>query len=290
MKTNALRSGAGATEKTGDDMAAAAKTTDTENANDTGEARRANDRVGCYVYGVLPYDVELTANSKGIGDRDVSLVRHREIAAMVSEIPLDVPIGKPEDLAAHQRLLDAAAVAAPVLPIKFGAVLASAEDVATELLAANHDEFRAALTEIEGRMEYLFKARYVERSILEEILRENSEAARLRDEIRGESEETTREARIRLGELINEGIAAHRAADTRTAIETLAPHAEASNEREPTHREDAAQVAFLVKTDEADRFEEAAAALTRDWGDRVTVRLLGPLAPYDFVVTPRPGG
>jgi hypothetical protein len=264
--------------------------TDDKEPKASKRSRRSNGRVGCYVYGILPHDVELTSNSRGIGDHAVSLVRHGEIAAMVSEVPLDAPIGKPEDLAAHQRLLDAAAVAAPVLPIRFGAVLASAEDVAQELLIANHDEFRAALNELDGRVEYLLKARYVERAILEEILAENPAAARLRDEIRGAAEEASRDARIRLGEFVNEGLTAKRAADTGSAIETLGPYAVASNEREPTHHQDAAHVAFLVETEKAGRFEEAAADLARTWRDRVDVRLLGPLAPYDFVVTARGGG
>jgi hypothetical protein len=248
-------------------------------------SQRQNGRVGCYIYGILPQDVELTPTSRGIGDRDVRLVRHGEIAAMVSEIALDTPIGTPEDLTAHQRLLDAAATETPVLPIKFGAVLSSEDDVAEGLLAANHDEFWQALKELEGRVEYLLKARYVERAVLGEIVSENPDAARLRDEVRGEAEEASHAARVRLGELINEGITAKRAADTRAAIEALTPYAVAGNEREPTHQEDAAHVAFLVETDMAERFEEAASELARKWHDRANVRLLGPLAPYDFVVT-----
>ncbi|HZB30069.1 MAG TPA: GvpL/GvpF family gas vesicle protein [Streptosporangiaceae bacterium] len=254
------------------------------------QSRRSGGGLGCYVYGIVPHDVELTQYSRGIGDRDVGLVRHGQLAALVSEIPLDEPIGEPEDLAAHQRLLDAAAAAAPVLPIRFGAVLASAEDVAVELLAANHDEFRAALNELDGRVEYLLKARYDERAILEEIVAENTAVARLREEIRGTAEEDARDARMRLGELINEAISAKRAADTRSAIETLARYAVASNEREPTHHEDAAHVAFLVETEKAGPFEEAAADLARTWRGRADVRLLGPLAPYDFVVTVRGDG
>ena len=248
-------------------------------------SRQSGREVGYYVYGILPHDVELTPGSRGVGDCDVSLVRHGQIAAMVSEVGLGSPIGRPEDLAAHQRLLDGAAVAAPVLPIRFGAVFATLEDVAQELLAANHDEFRAALRELEGRVEYLVKARYEERAILQEILAESSEAARLRDEIRGEPEDISRDARIRLGELINQALTPKRTADTRAVIETLGQYAVASSEREPTHHEDAAHVAFLVETDKAARFEETVADLARKWQDRVHIRLLGPLAPYDFVIT-----
>lgn len=247
-------------------------------------------RTGCYVYGILPADVEMTPGARGIGDRDVGLVRRGRVAALVSEVDVDAPIGRPEDLAAHERLLDAAAAEVPVLPLRFGAVLADEDAVAEELLGANHDRFLAALNELEGRVEYLIKARYDERAILLEILREDREAARLRERIRGAPEERTREARMRLGELINEGIDARRSMDTRGVVEALTPYSVAHNEREPTHHQDAAHVAFLVESAQRARFEKAVEEIAQDWRGRANVRLLGPLAPYDFVVTGRPGG
>lgn len=254
------------------------------------DERRQDERVGCYVYGIVPADVELTPDARGIGAREVAVVRHGDVAALVSEVDVTAPIGRPQDLAAHEGLLDAAAVEVPVLPVRFGAVLTDAGAVAEELLAANHDAFRAALDDLEGRVEYLVKARYEEPAVLREILTDNREAARLRAWIREQPEEVTRDARIRLGELINQEIGVRRSADTRRVVEALAPYAVAQGEREPTHHQDAAHVAFLVRTEQREPFEKAVEELARDWRDRVNVRLLGPLAPYDFVVTVRPEG
>ncbi len=254
------------------------------------DERRRDEHLGCYVYGIVPADVEMTPDAHGIGGRDVDLVRHGDIAALVSEVDVTGPLGRPEDLAAHERLLDAAAAEVPVLPVRFGAVLTDADAVTQELLAAHHDRFRAALEELEGRVEYLLKARYEERAVLREILADNPEAARLRRQIREQPEEVTREVRIRLGELINQEIAARRAADTHRIVEMLEPYAVAHAEREPTHHEDAAHVAFLVGTAQRARFEKTAEEIARDGRDRMNVRLLGPLAPYDFVVTVRPEG
>jgi hypothetical protein len=53
--------------------------------------------------------------------------------------------------------------------------------------------------------------------------------------------------------------------------------------RPPTHDEDAANVALLVDAARRDEFEGAVDRLAQEWRDRVDVRLLGPLAPYDFV-------
>jgi len=115
-------------------------------AQSSQQSTSASDR-GYYVYGIVPQDVEATADARGVGDPParVEVVRHEDIAALVSAIDVTKPLGRPEDLMAHQQLLDASSADAPVLPIRFGAVMADAEAVVNELLAPHHDEFAAAL-------------------------------------------------------------------------------------------------------------------------------------------------
>jgi len=50
----------------------------------------AAPRRGCYVYGIVPHDVEPAPGAKGVGDPParVQVVRHGGIAALVSEIDL----------------------------------------------------------------------------------------------------------------------------------------------------------------------------------------------------------
>jgi hypothetical protein len=246
---------------------------------------------GYYVYGIVPEDVEPTGEASGVGEppAPVDVIRHGEIAALVSVIDVSRPLGRPDDLMAHQQLLDASAAEAPVLPIRFGAVLDSSRAVVDELLAPHHDEFAAALEKLEGHAEYVVKGRYVEKTVLQEILAENAEAARLRDEIRGaQDENATRDARIRLGELITQAISAKREQDTRTLADAVGQLSTASTVREPTHEEDAVHVALLVETGKQEELEEAVGSLARDWDGRVDLRLLGPMAPYDFVTPPAP--
>jgi hypothetical protein len=157
-----------------------------------GEAPGQEQQIGCYVYGIVPGDVELVADARGVGDPPgrVHLVRHGGIAAMVSDVNLTGQLGTAEDLITHARVVDGAAAEVPVLPLRFGAVMTTEEAVAGELLAAHHDEFTAALEELEGRAEFLVKGRYAEEAMLAEVLAEVPEAARLREEIRGKDEES----------------------------------------------------------------------------------------------------
>lgn len=243
-----------------------------------------------YVYGVVPGDVEVDSDFNGIGGGEVEVVRSGELAALVTGIPADQPIGQPEDLHAHARVLDTVAAAAPVLPLRFGAVMTDEDSVAEELLDEHQDEFRDALRQLEGQAEYVIKARYDHETILKEVLAENPNALKLRDQIKATSEEAGREARIALGEYVSAAITAKRDEDTNAVVEKLSEFTDMVAVREPTHEEDALHLACLFETDKQDQLEELVSDLEKQWKGRVEVRLLGPLAPYDFVVSQEPAG
>ena len=248
-------------------------------------------RTAVYVYGIIPADTEVESGAKGVGDPpgDVRLVRHRDLAAMVSDIDIDKPLGRPDDLVAHEELLDAAAAGdVPVLPLRFGALVSDDEAVTQELLDAHHDEFSDALEQLEGRAEYVVKGRYEEQAVLREVVDGNKEAAGLREQIKGTDENATRDQRIRLGEIVNNAVDEFRERDTRALGDAMDGHVEASLVREPTHELDAVHTAFLVKNDQAPGMERALDKLARDWEGRVQLRLIGPMAAYDFVGTTQP--
>lgn len=238
-----------------------------------------------YLYGILPGDAELTSEVRGVGrpSGKVRLVRSDDLATLVSEVDVSKPLGTPEDYQAHEEIVDSTATGSPVLPIRFGAVLTNEDAVVDELLKPHRDEFAKALQELEGRIQYVVRGRYVERVIMTEILSENREAAKLREQIRGTDPDATRDLRIRLGEIINNAVKAKRQADTRRLLSGMADHSVSSSVREPTHELDAAYVAFLVDTSEADELRQAVRDLSNDWQGRVELRARGPMAPWDFV-------
>ncbi|MEU6184378.1 GvpL/GvpF family gas vesicle protein [Nocardia sp. NPDC047038] len=245
-----------------------------------------------YVYGIVPADVEPEPHASGVGDPpgEVSVIRHGEIAALVSMLESDRPLGTPDDLTAHAELLDGSAAVAPVLPLRFGAVMTDTEAVENELLEANEDEFRSALEQLEGRAQFVVRGRYVENTILRELLDENAEAARLAGEIRDKPEDATRNERIALGEMINHAIESKRAEDTRKVVAELEQFEPLVNQRDPTHEEEAVHIAVLVELDRQKDLEETLRRLGEDWDGRVELNLLGPMAAYDFVMKRAPEG
>jgi hypothetical protein len=255
-------------------------------------SKSTKNDTGIYVYGVVPADVEVQKNAKGVGEppAKVDVIREGDVGALVSSISTKDPLGRPEDLEAHARLLDGTAGVAPVLPLRFGAVMTDEESVAQELLRDHHDEFAEALNALEGHAEYIIKGRYDEEAFLSRLLSENREAAPLRDDIREKPKDASRNSRMALGELIANVLEQQRDSHTRAVAEELDDIVEQMSSREPTHEWDAVNLAMLAEVDRQADLEDVVDRLNEEWGELLSLRLLGPLAAYDFVVTAKPEG
>ena len=217
-------------------------------------AEYAQQHKGTFVYGILPADIEVAAGIPGVGDPPGPLrgVRLDGLAALISEVDLSGRLGSPDDLRTHKEILDATAAEVPILPLRFGTILASEDAVAEELLAARHDEFAAALDQLEGRTEFQVKGRYVKDAV------------------------------------VGEAVGARREEDTRTLRVAMEGLCVASVVREPARELDAVDVAFLVAADAESEVERVIGDLAREWAGRIDVRLLGPMAAYDFAGTAQP--
>jgi hypothetical protein len=241
---------------------------------------------GWYVYGIVGSDVEVRPNTKGLGDppSTVEVVRDGEVAALVSQVDLDRPLGQPDDLLAHQRLLDDTIVAAPVLPIRFGAVLDSRDAVIHELLEPQEEAFAEALADLDDELQYVLYAQYEERPLIRDIVEADPEIGELAGQLRDRPPESTRDIRIRLGQAISEAIEQRRQQDTDTVLEAVKPVTVAAVVRDPVDDEQAAHVALLVSGSQQSNLEDVLGQLAEQWRGWATVQLTGPMAPYDFVV------
>lgn len=254
---------------------------------------------GCYVYGIVPSAVVLAPDTAGVGSKRgrsrVYAVQHRDLAAVVSDIE-DTPgaasvLAQPENLVVHQRLLDNLAARHPVLPVRFGTVLPDSDAVASRLLGPGHQRFAAALARLAGCAQYLAKGRYVEETVLREVLSENLEARSLRDQVGSIADAyATRNLRIRLGEVVSVAVMAKRVADTRVLRDALTPYCLAISIRGPARAADTVSVALLAKTARQPEIEQAAGLVAAGWQGRMKLRLLGPMAPYDFAESAVAGG
>ncbi len=141
-----------------------------------------------YVYCIIRATEDVAFGAIGLGalPSDVGTVRHRELAAVVSDWPEGVPDPTRDNLLGHERVNETVMRERTVLPMAFGTVLRSREDV-EELLRAGHDAFAAALARVEGHVELGLKVLYMARD--GEVVRARAErdASTLMDALRAVS-------------------------------------------------------------------------------------------------------
>lgn len=249
---------------------------------------RPQSNGACYVYGIVPSTAEVPDGLAGVGDPPgrVSLAAEGSVAAVISPVRAGQPLGTASDLRGHANVLNTIAASAAVLPVRFGAVMTSPEEVAAELLEPHHDAFEAQLSWLHGHAQFTVTGRYVGDTALREALIAEPEAMRLRDMVRGRDSDPYQQENIRLGELVARAMDRNRLADLESLVEVLIPHAAAISKHVPSAPDGAAGAAFLVPQARRAGFERAAEQLGRRWAGRLRLRLLGPLAPYDFAELP----
>jgi hypothetical protein len=251
----------------------------------TGDAAAPTPARARCVYGIVPWEARLPSSAQGIGDPagEVSLLRHEQIAAVTSGMPANrAPLGTRRDLLRFSSLLDAIARSTPVLPMRFGTVLADADAVIGELLAPHHASFARALSTLEGRAQFTVKARYVKDAVLREVLVEEPEIVRLSEALRHRPVEASYYERIRLGELIARAVERRRQADMVALVDELTPYARSVAWRPAATEDGIGDAALLVDRDRWPALERGLEGIARRLAGRMRLRLLGPLAAYDF--------
>jgi hypothetical protein len=240
-----------------------------------------------YVYGIIRTDARVPDDLTGLDDKPVSVVSHGRCAALVSELKRERPLGDRADLIAHQRVLDAfVASDVEILPFRFGAALNSREAVERELLTENGERLAQALDHLEGRQELRVKGSYVQDAVLREVMAEDPQVAELNERLRtipADAADAVYYDRLRLGELVAQSVKRRRDHDGARLLEILSPAATAVVPHTPVREEDVLDASFLIEREKLPEFQQAVEKLSQDHQDRIQLRLIGPLPPYDFV-------
>jgi len=236
-----------------------------------------------YVYGLVKADTTVPDGLTGLGPSgQVSTIAHGRVAAIVSDLPTDRPLGVRGDLVAHETVLDTVAAQMAVVPMRFPAVVEE-HAVVDELLAPNEEHFVTLLDDLEGRAQFTLTGRYEQDAVLREVLQGDEEIRGLHEKVRDLPEDAAYYDRVRLGELIVRALEQRREGEGADIIDRLEPFAVAVVTNQLAAPEDVVNVAFLVDRERQEEFENAVEDVGKDLVGRVRLRLLGPVAPYDFI-------
>lgn len=234
-----------------------------------------------YVYGVLSIDERDAVAVAGVEGSVVRTVDYDGLSALASPLRGE-QLRAAREVRAHLRVLQEAAEAATVLPVRFGTVLESERAVRERLLEPNAEYLDALLKRLSGCVQLTVRGAYDQEALLREVLAVSPPLKELAARVREISEAAGYYDRIRLGEAIAGEVGAHRERDTRLALDTLGPAAVASNSEDPSDSYEAFNLSFLVRRAEQEEFTRRVNDLAEAVSGRVELRYVGPLPPYSF--------
>jgi gas vesicle protein GvpL/GvpF len=237
---------------------------------------------GKYVYCVIKTERPTNFGTLGIGTEpaEVHTVRYRDIAAVVSSTPMVALDPTRDNVLAHQRVNETVMQDHTVIPMSFGTVFKTDDDI-IELLRSAYDAFTDVLNKMQDKLEFGLKVLWDRDLIIHEIEAEDEDIRRLKGEISSQKG-STYFARMQYGRLIDAALQARSERYVSEIFEALRNVSVASRSNKPIGDRMIMNAAFLV----ARTAEQAFDARVRDIGqryDKLTFKFTGPWPPYNFV-------
>jgi hypothetical protein len=245
-------------------------------------AQAATEVEGKYVYCIIKSDKPLGFGALGIGTEpsDVHTVNYRDIAAVVSNTPMVVQDPTRDNVLAHQRVNETVMQQHTVIPMSFGTVFKTDEDI-IELLKSAYDAFTDVLNKMKDKFEFGLKVLWDRDQIIREIEEEDEDIRRLKGEIQSQKG-STYFARMQYGRMIDAALQARSERYVTDIFQALRDVSVASRSNKPIGDRMIMNAAFLV----ARELEQAFDARVKDIGlryDKLTFKYTGPWPPYNFV-------
>jgi hypothetical protein len=245
-------------------------------------AKPAPEPQPVYVYGVVAAGAALPLDATGVAERQLELVEHDALAAVVSDFPADRFRIRRRDMLAHLRSLEKIFEAATVAPCSFGTVMRSRDDVERQFLAPRSAELRRLLERLEGHVQMNVKAQYDEEAVLRDVVASDRDVAYARERTKALGAAGYYE-NIRLGELVAARLAARRARDAEHIESRLAAVA-AESAPDPADDDELLvyKGSFLVRRDRLLQFDSVLEELAGADPEQIRFESFGPLPPTAF--------
>ena len=209
----------------------------------------SSDKRGKYVYCIIHADEPLRFGPIGIGSPagEVYTVHYEDIAAVVSDAPMEVLDATRENVLAHERVNEAVMKYQTVIPMSFGTVFKTRDDI-VELLRGAHGAFQDVLAKMENKVEFGLKVLWDRDEMIRQIEHEDEDIRRLKSEIAAQKG-STYFARVQYGRLVDGALQSRSEQYVSEIFEALRDVCVASRANKPIGDKMILNAAFLVERD-----------------------------------------
>jgi hypothetical protein len=237
---------------------------------------------GKYVYCVIEAADPLRFGSIGIGGEpsEVYTVHYKNLGAVVSDAPLEVLDSTRENVLAHERVNETVMREHTVIPMSFGTIFKTREDI-VELLRSAAEAFGDVLNKMQNKLEFGLKVLWDRDQAIREVEADDEDISRLKKEISGQKGPTYF-ARMQYGRLVDAALQARSERYVAEVLDQLRDVSVASRINKPIGDKMIMNAAFLISRDQEQAFDARIKSIASRF-DKLTFKYTGPWPPYNFV-------
>ncbi|MDP2930637.1 MAG: GvpL/GvpF family gas vesicle protein [bacterium] len=244
-------------------------------------------RDGKYIYCIIASDYDINLGPIGIGGRGdlVSIIGFDGLCMVVSDHPLSRFVVNPENMLAHQKVIEEAMKEfSSVLPIRFGTIAATPDEI-RNLLNRRYGEFMELLRQFENKVELNVRGTWKNMGMIyKEIEKEHAELPKIRTEIERLPDQEQRNLKIsEAGNLVASALIEKKALETENILDAFRRSVFEHKHNKTSSDAMFMNTAFLVNSGRYVEFDNIMADLGTRYEDRCDFVYTAPLPIFNFI-------
>ncbi len=243
------------------------------------------EKEGKYIYCIIETKQERNFGPIGIGQRDdeVLTIGHDDLSMIVSNYPVTKLATSRENMLAHQKVIEEVMKEFDrVLPVRFGTIASSAEEV-RNLLGRRCREFKTALRDMDHKIELGVKGIWKNmENIFSEIIKENGALKNLKEAV-AEKNSNDMQAKMGIGRMVKKTLDEKKEKQTGEIVDRLRRTSYEHKLNDTIGDEMFMNAAFLVDKGREKEFDNIMDDLGDEYKDRIKFMYAGPLPVFNFV-------
>jgi len=240
---------------------------------------------GKYVYCIIGGNEGRNFGPIGIGKRGdiVSTIGFNDISAVISSSPVTKYVIDPDNLVAHEKVIEEVMKDYTVLPLRFCTIANSAEEIRT-FLRRRYGEFKGMLRDMDNKVEMGIKARWTDmKRIFDEIAIEDpnvKDSKRAAGDSAGDAES---DLKIALGKAVKAALDRKKERDGEVILNKFKRVAVDVRKSDPVGDAMFLNAVFLVDRTREKQFDYLVEDLADSYKGAVDFKVVGPAPPFNFV-------
>jgi Gas vesicle synthesis protein GvpL/GvpF len=244
---------------------------------------------GLYLYGILADNQtqsdeirSLPEDLQGLDKQPIQTKSFEDFTLLYSEAKQAKYMASRRNLLGHENVLEKAMESGyrNLLPLRFGLMVESWNQVEEELFVPYQEKMRSLLTKLEGTREVSVKIFWEPEAELQQMMVENEDLQAARDRQQGQA--MGMDAVIKFGQAVERAMVQRRDAVINAFQDALSPLAIEQVENDALNESMIYNTAFLIDWDQEAAFSQTVDAVDATFGDRLKIRYNNFTAPYNF--------